>query len=282
MAARTENLQATARTLLKLSVGFVTAYSANIEYNVRYDSPLRRVVSGRIIFDTSRPDSDVQKALGKIGHKFFVNSIDEMIKDNLRSGDVIVFTKKWYYCHIHTIITRYMYRMATRCDFDHFGVIVQDKGGEPYVLECTLFNGYRLRRYDERIFLAKSSRIGVYPLLPRDEDDDAVFSAAEKGEVRKYVEGLVLHGSDIQRACDREEKELGGRPLGHHHFNMIKFLVLKALDMPSTDPNVALVACIHRRLGLRLTPGRIHRKYEKEAVDLSSRQVAIPALPAFT
>jgi hypothetical protein len=94
MAARTENLQATARTLLKLSMGFVTAYSANIEYNVRYDSPLRRVVSGRIIFDTSRPDSDVQKALGKIGHKFFVNSIDEMIKDNLRSGDVIVFTKK--------------------------------------------------------------------------------------------------------------------------------------------------------------------------------------------
>lgn len=247
--SRAENLQKTARTLAKLSAGFLAGYSANIEYSARYDSPLRRLVTWR----ATTSDADARKALEKIGNKFFINSIDEMIKDSLRTGDVVVFSKKWYYCHLHAIFFRYIYRQTTSSDFDHFGIIIQDKGGEPYVLESNAFGGYKLHRYDERIFLAKSNRIGVYPLLPRDDEGEEVFGAAEKGGVRGYVESVVLRGGDQQHDAAHDADGV----CLNHNYNMVTFLLMRSLGAgrSTVDPTLLLLSGVYRRLGLRLVGG---------------------------
>ena len=95
------------------------------------------------------------------------NSTDDMIFDNLNTGDIILFRRKWYCYHIPTALVILLSQTFQKYEYDHCGVIVQDKYGVPFIFENTPRLGYRLSRLDERIHFSKSSQITVIPMLPR-------------------------------------------------------------------------------------------------------------------
>lgn len=102
---------------------------------------------------------------------FSLGSADDIIQDNLCSGDVVLFSRRWYRYHIPMAIAIKWYQTFYDTEYDHCGVIVQDKFGNPFLFETLPFAGCRLRPFDKRILHSQAHQIVVLPIVPRDDDD---------------------------------------------------------------------------------------------------------------
>ena len=86
--------------------------------------------------------------------------------NELRTGDVVMFSRKWYTNHIPAALLIKAYTYINKTKFDHCGVVVEDNIGNYYLFENTMFGGYQLRKLEARIMHSLSQRIEAIPLRP--------------------------------------------------------------------------------------------------------------------
>ena len=77
-------------------------------------------------------------------NSFVLGSADDIVRDNLNTGDIILFHRRWYNYHIPIAISIKIYQYINDNDYDHAGIIIQDQYGVPYVYENTPFQGYKV------------------------------------------------------------------------------------------------------------------------------------------
>lgn len=118
-------------------------------------------------------------------YSFRTGTADDLIMDNLRTGDIVLFNRRWYNYHIPTAAMIKLYQALFGCEFDHCGVISLDKLGIPHILEYSPFGGAILYRFDDRVIKSKSHQIVTVPLLPR-----ADFTKTELEKLNKRIENL--------------------------------------------------------------------------------------------
>ena len=119
---------------------------------------------------------------------FSSGSADDMLNDKLQTGDVILFSRRWYRYHLPQALSIKLYQMVHDTSYDHLGIIVCDKYGTPYLFEQTFFGGYRVRLFEPRIMCSRAHQITAIMLMPREVSnpdssavDDYVSRAISKG-----------------------------------------------------------------------------------------------------
>jgi hypothetical protein len=104
---------------------------------------------------------------------FRPGSTEDMVLDSVQSGDLLVFSRRWYLHHLPMAISLFLYRRLFDCDFDHVAVILVDRFGKPFVIENTPYQGIQCRPLSERLLFASSSEnILLLPILPRDRANE--------------------------------------------------------------------------------------------------------------
>lgn len=101
---------------------------------------------------------------------FSRGSADELIMDQLSTGDIILFSRRWYHYHIPIALCISFYHNVLGCEFDHAGIVVQHPiSGIPYIIEKNPFSNISCRRFDTRIQHSKSHQILLIKLLNSDD-----------------------------------------------------------------------------------------------------------------
>lgn len=137
---------------------------------------------------------EVKYSTNQITESFSAGSADNLIMDNLRSGDIVLFHHRWYHYHIPTAVIIKFYQFIHNCDYDHAGIIVQDeKTGVPYLLQNTPFQCYKLKRFDETILSSNAHRISIIKFNPVIQPT----SNEEKG-FRIHVQKLLQNTHDYK------------------------------------------------------------------------------------
>ena len=68
-------------------------------------------------------------------------SLEMQIIENFQTGDLVVFNRKWYNYHIPVAGGILLRQYMNNSEFDHVGLIINNKFGEPYIFEMTPFKG---------------------------------------------------------------------------------------------------------------------------------------------
>ncbi len=147
--------------------------------------------SGAISFDTLQH----RQAMGATP-EFSAGSADDMLKEKLRAGDVIVFSRRWYNYHAPQALAIKLYQLLHDTPYDHIGVIVTDKFGEPYLFEQTFFRGYRIRPFEPRILYSRAHQVTAIMLMPRD-DGDNVVAAKRTAKLDDFVSKTIAKGGSV-------------------------------------------------------------------------------------
>ena len=118
----------------------------------------------------------------ELSPRFQPNSADALITEELRTGDLVLFSRKWYcYCLPMAASIR-LYAYSYGCDYDHAGIIVLGDDGTPHVFELTPFGGYKLRSFEDRIRHSQSTHIIVIPFIP-----SLLLDPTQKGNLDSYI-----------------------------------------------------------------------------------------------
>mmetsp|Transcript_32963 Transcript_32963/g.55545 ORF Transcript_32963/g.55545 Transcript_32963/m.55545 type:complete len:269 (-) Transcript_32963:544-1350(-) len=97
---------------------------------------------------------------------FAIGSADDMVRDSLNTGDLVLFSRPWYKYHLPVAFMIASYKYLFDAEFDHGGVIIINKMGVPYILERTPFMGIQFRPFEQRILRSNSTHILVIPWIP--------------------------------------------------------------------------------------------------------------------
>lgn len=110
---------------------------------------------------------DVNSSMA-LAKEFRPGRVDDVMMDNMQTGDVVMFRRIWYYNYFPAAISILLYRKITGCDFDHLGVVVLDKLGTAWLIERTPFHkGAVCSRLADRLKLSEAEIITMVPILPR-------------------------------------------------------------------------------------------------------------------
>lgn len=119
-------------------------------------------------------------------------SIDDIIADSLKTGDIILFNRDPLLYYLPASITIALRKLASSSSSstsssssylsnkrtssvpDHIGIIILHQG-IPYVIEQT-FSGIKARRYDHRIRCSRSKEIIVRPLVHELRSEEKLLS----------------------------------------------------------------------------------------------------------
>lgn len=174
--------------------------------------------------------------------EFNLGSADDIVRDNLRTGDVILFNRRWYHYHIPMAIVIKLYQVINNSNFDHCGIIIQDKLGVPHVFESSPFGGCSLYKFENRILVSQSHQIIVIPL----------FSKEDKGITINQREDMYNYSIDI----------INNKKVNSEFFGLSKSIIitlLKSTPLRSnlTDiyncSNIELVINSWKILGLNIS-----------------------------
>ncbi len=124
--------------------------------------------TAKVIYDQTEHKSFLEASENEHKLKFSPGSADELLQDSLKTGDLLLFSRRWYRYHLPEALSIKLYQTFLNTDYDHVGVIICDKYGEPSVLEKTYWGGYKLRPFSERIAYSRSHQISLLMLNPRD------------------------------------------------------------------------------------------------------------------
>lgn len=169
---------------------------------------------------------------------FRTGTIDDRMMDTLRTGDIVLFQRRWYYHYLPIGLTILLYRYLFDTEFDHIGIIVVDRKGNAGILENTFFNGLQLRNFPDRITYSQSRVINVIPLAPRERPNHAQDLINAGTEMMSQTNG---EWTDLLLAC----------------FEKIK---VKYFDLGEKEktailcPNLQLLSKIYQPLGLKISP----------------------------
>lgn len=89
-----------------------------------------------------------------------LSSSESLVLDNVNTGDIILFSRRWYNYHIPMALAISLYQVLYDTDFDHCGIIVIKQDGLPYIVELSPFkSSWSIKRLDDRIANSKSHQI---------------------------------------------------------------------------------------------------------------------------
>jgi len=132
---------------------------------------------------------------------FQPNSADALIADEVRTGDLVLFSRKWYRYSLPMAAAIRLYEYSYGCDYDHAGVIIVGDNGTPYVFELTPFGGYKLRPFEERVRHSQSTHIIMIPLSP-----SLSLDPTQKGNLDSYISRKThckeKQSSTVQRSME--------------------------------------------------------------------------------
>jgi hypothetical protein len=113
--------------------------------------------------------------------RFEKGSIDDKLSDMLHTGDVILYSRRWYTHHIPMALLIQLYQFTFDCYFDHMGVVViNPEDGTPFVLEQGEFSDRAtFRRYDDTVLRSEATQINCMRLQPVLQYTDASFAKLE-------------------------------------------------------------------------------------------------------
>jgi hypothetical protein len=113
--------------------------------------------------------------------RFEVGSIDDKFSDMLHTGDVILYSRRWYTHHIPMAILIQLYQFTFDCYFDHMGVVIlSPDDGTPYLLELSEFSDKAtFRRYDETVLGSQATQINCMRLQPVLQYNENSFAKLE-------------------------------------------------------------------------------------------------------
>lgn len=116
------------------------------------------VAAATIVVHSAYVESD--KFRRKVDPSFAAGTADEYISNQLSTGDVILFSRRFYQYHFPVAFAIKLRHIIDETDIDHGGVIVI-REGVPYVVEHTPLNGVQVRSFEERVRRSRSAHIIV-------------------------------------------------------------------------------------------------------------------------
>jgi len=128
-----------------------------------------------------------------IERDFKSGSADAILMDNINTGDIILFSRRWYNYHIPTAAMIIFDKYFKGSEFDHGGVIV-DNLGVPYLLERTPSGGVQCRKFEERIRHSKANQIILISAMPSAHLDSVL---SEKNAFQ-YVRSKIAKQTDSE------------------------------------------------------------------------------------
>jgi hypothetical protein len=117
---------------------------------------------------------------------FGPGTADEILMDNLSSGDVVLFSRRWYNYHIPAAICIKLYQLIHNTEYDHCGVIICDDSGIPSVYELSLYGKLIIEPFPDRIIRSRAHQIVLVPIWPRTE-----FTTKERKDLVNYAEEQI-------------------------------------------------------------------------------------------
>jgi hypothetical protein len=127
----------------------------------------------------------------KVEPEFKLGSADELLADNLSSGDIVLFNRRFYRYHLPTALMIKAQQMLYETEFDHGGVIVM-KSGVPYLLEKTPFWGVKCRPFEDRVRNSAAAHIIVIPV-----EKKVAITERQKKTLQAFVQREVSERPDI-------------------------------------------------------------------------------------
>jgi hypothetical protein len=186
------------RTVAALTGSVVVSYSGYVEYESRLLS---------------------LKLDRRASHKIFsTGSADDVLADNLITGDILLFSRRWYNHHIPMAVAIKLYQTIHKTDFDHCGIVICDpKTGVPYVYETSPWDRPRLKKFSEVILDSRAHQIILRPLLPRQsvnaEEEGLLLERLGRGDdilpVESKSECLDLYSGVLTTIVKQTLKALG-------------------------------------------------------------------------
>lgn len=153
-------------------------------------SPLSKVTTilGSSITLTYTGYIEYKKSITPVGPQkvFGAGTADEILMDNLSSGDVILFSRRWYNYHIPAAICIKLYQLIHNTEYDHCGVIICDDSGIPSVYELSLYGKLIIEPFPDRIIRSRAHQIVLVPIWPRTD-----FTTKERKDLVKYAHDQI-------------------------------------------------------------------------------------------
>jgi hypothetical protein len=121
------------------------------------------------------------------GTKLFgPGTADDILMDNLSSGDVVLFSRRWYNYHLPAAMFIKIYQLIHNTEYDHCGVIICDDTGVPSIYELSLHGTLTIAPFSDRIIRSRAHQIVLIPILPRTN-----FSSTERNQLVRYAKEQV-------------------------------------------------------------------------------------------
>ena len=118
--------------------------------------------------------------------QFGPGTADDLLMDNLTSGDVVLFSRRWYNYHLPAAMFIKMYQLIHDTDYDHCGIIICDDSGVPSIYELSLHGTLSIAPFSDRILRSRAHQIVLIPILPRTS-----FTSTERNQLVRYAEEQV-------------------------------------------------------------------------------------------
>ena len=117
---------------------------------------------------------------------FGLGTADDILMDNLSSGDVVLFSRRWYNYHLPAAMFIKIYQIIHDTEYDHCGVIICDDTGVPSIYELSLHGRLIISPFSDRILRSRAHQIVLIPILPRTS-----FSNNERNKLANYAKGQL-------------------------------------------------------------------------------------------
>jgi hypothetical protein len=190
---------------------------------------------------------------------FRTGAIDDRVMDNLNTGDLILFQRRWYYHHLPIGLTILLYRHLFQTEFDHFGIVMVDKNGRAGVLENTFFHGLQFRPFPDRISYSQARVVNLIPIVPHDRPNQVENLYKEREQLIKTTNG---EWTELILSCLEKYK--------------IQYL---SMGEQSKDvylcPNLQLLSRFYDVLGIQLVPKKGEDKRNLCLQEISNRSIKL-------
>jgi hypothetical protein len=188
---------------------------------------------------------------------FNAASTDDLILDQIQSGDIIVFRRKWYLQYLPMALTILAYRQLTSSEFDHLGITLVDKYGKVWLLENTPFQGIRCELLS--IILEEQTKaseiISLTGLLPRQTTRKPYFQNPQQWTQQQFLQkGSTASSSNSSLFLNT-----------HEFLSFTKFIfqywLNQTFSLPSSStnlsilpmcPNMKIFQQVYQRIGIDL------------------------------
>ena len=223
------------RPFATLSSATVVSYSTMIEYR-KYTAR----ENARSIIETGKRLSE---------NTVMPSSLeDDIIVDNVGTGDIILFNRRWSNYHLPVALMINLYKEIHQSNYDHCGIIIHNKFGDTYILESCPFSGMQYRPFSDRILHSQAS-IDCIPLSQTCELSE---------HQRKQLHDLVMDKQEY--SIKRTELWAFINDLLDSSTEVLNYLIKRMLgkDPVSAQPpdvrcsDALLLAEVYNKMGLSL------------------------------